>query len=212
MGKCQICGKGTKFNFPLCSDCNEKKEQGLIVQDENGKWKLKEETKTPVTEDKPLEITCLICGKPSNGKHFCLDCWKLYGNRSVDIRLKNLKYDCILDDYGNLKYKCEDGRYVRSLQEQSIANTLWNLEIQYIYEEEVYYYTEDEKAKTLHPDFFLPKYNVYIEHIGFTNKKHNEITEFKKKEYNKQGKKVLFTNPETLTDFKQFIKKELKLN
>ena len=60
-----------------------------------------------------------------------------------------MKFDTILDDYGNLKYKCEDGRSVRSLQEQSIANTLWSLDIKYVYEEKVYYYTEEEKEEAL---------------------------------------------------------------
>lgn len=157
------------------------------------------------------ELTCLICGEPSNGKHFCLECWKAYKNRSLDIRLKNLKFDSILDDYGNLKFKCDDGRSVRSLQEQSIANTLWKLEIQYVYEEEVSYVNEEDEYKTIKPDFYLPKYDLYIEHIGFNNKKHNEIIEYKRKIYEKQNKKVLFTTPENLTDFKQFIKKELKI-
>ena len=81
MGKCQICGKTTKFNFPLCKDCNDLKEQGEIVQCADcGKWNEKDvvcECKKVKEENKPEnELTCIICGEPSNGKHFCMNCWK----------------------------------------------------------------------------------------------------------------------------------------
>ena len=43
MARCQICGKTTKFNFPLCKDCNDLKEQGKIVQcTDCGKWNKKD--------------------------------------------------------------------------------------------------------------------------------------------------------------------------
>ena len=180
---------------------------GKILNSPSKNEKDKEETKKNTEE-----ITCLLCGENSNGKHFCISCYHEYKNRSVDIRLKNLKFETILDDYGNLKYKCEDGRYVRSLQEQSIANTLWGLDIKYVYEEKVYYYTDEERAKTISPDFYLPKYNLYIEHIGFSSKKHDSITQYKQKIYDEQEKKVIFTSPENLQDFKDFIKRTLKLN
>lgn len=223
--RCPICGeptnvyKGNARKDGLCRKHGMQANKGEIVQCADcGKWndkdvicdckKVKEESKE-VKQDN--ELTCIICGEPSNGKHFCIDCWHQYKDRSIDIRLKHLKFDSILDDYGNLKYKCEDGRHVRSIQEQTIANMLWSMEIQYVYEETVNYFTEEDKMKSIHPDFYLPKYKLYIEHIGFTNKKHDKITEYKRKIYEEQGKKVIFTTPENLTDFKQFIKKELNI-
>ena len=97
MGKCQICGKPTKFNFPLCKDCNELKEQGKITQCKDcGEWydpnqpcKCKKKNKEEIIKES--ELTCIICGKPSNGKHFCIDCWNQYKVRSIDIRLNHLK-------------------------------------------------------------------------------------------------------------------------
>ena len=212
---CPICGNPTYLvygKYPrkdgLCGPCSKKQMQ------KEKESELVEEPKERAAAEPAAasELTCIICGEPSNGKHFCLSCYHEYKNRSVDIRFKNLKFETILDDYGNLKYKCEDGRYVRSLQEQSIANSLWALDIKYVYEEKVYYYTEEESAKTIAPDFFLPKYNLYIEHIGFTSKKHDSITQYKQKIYDEQGKKVIFTSPENLQDFKDFIKRTLKLN
>lgn len=222
--KCPICGKPTNVYFGnarkdrLCLEHGKMANNGEIEQcPDCNKWHKTGEvceckSHNEKTKSNSEELTCIICGKPSNGKHFCIDCWQQYKDRSIDIRLKNLKFDSLLDDYGNLKYKCEDGRYVRSLQEQSIANTLWNLGIQYVYEEQVNYFTEDEQIKKLHPDFYLPKYNTYIEHIGFTSKKHDNITEYKKKIYEEQGKKVLFTNTKNLTDFKNFIKETFHIN
>ena len=219
--KCPICGEPTSIYMGkarkdgLCREHGKQAKNGEIEQcpdcsawkKTNQKCQCSKAKKNGVTE----EITCLICGETSNGKHFCLDCWNQYKDRSIDIRLKHLKFDSILDDYGNLKFKCEDGRHVRSIQEQSIANMLWSMEIQYVYEETVNYFTDDDKMKSIHPDFYLPKYKIYIEHIGFTNKKHDKITEYKRKIYEEQGKKVIFTTPENLTDFKQFIKKELNI-
>ena len=230
---CPICGEPTHVYFGnarkdrLCPKHGKMAKSGEIFLDPHGRWReaatknVLTQAPAPIEESKEeaavepaaaSDLTCIICGEPSNGKHFCLSCYHEYKNRSVDIRFKNLKFETILDDYGNLKYKCEDGRYVRSLQEQSIANSLWALDIKYVYEEKVYYYTEEESAKTIAPDFFLPKYNLYIEHIGFTSKKHDSITRYKQKIYDEQSKKVIFTSPENLQDFKDFIKRTLKLN
>ena len=226
---CPICGEATYtiYGNPrkdrLCRKHGMLANKGELVQCEKcGGWNGAEiscnckKTAKTVVKEMPREtasadLTCIICGEPSNGKHFCISCYHEYKNRSVDIRLKNLKFDTLLDDYGNLKYKCEDGRYVRSLQEQSIANTLWGLDVKYVYEEKVYYYSEED-TKTISPDFYLPKYNLYIEHIGFTSKKHDSITKYKQKIYDEQDKQVIFTSPENLQDFKDFIKRTLKIN
>ena len=129
MGKCQICGKSTKFNFPLCKDCNELKEQGKITQCKDcGEWydpnqpcKCKKKDKEEVKENKiDNELTCIICGEPSNGKHFCLKCWNKYKDKSIDVRITNCKEVEIIDAYGNLQYKCDDGRKVRSKSEKIV--------------------------------------------------------------------------------------------
>ena len=68
------------------------------------------------------ELMCIICGEPSNGKHFCLKCYHKYKDRSVDIRIVNCRDTEILDAYGNLQYKCDDGRKVRSKSEKIISD------------------------------------------------------------------------------------------
>ena len=146
---CPICGEPTNVYMGkarkdrLCKKHGKMRNDKLIDINEEGFFfeiatgallnppaKASKKVEEPKHEAKngADELTCIICGEPSNGKHFCVSCYHEYKNRSVDIRLKNLKFETILDDYGNLKYKCEDGRYVRSLQEQSIANTANNPE------------------------------------------------------------------------------------
>ena len=201
---CPICGEptyvymGNARKDGLCRKHGMQAKKGEIVQcPDCGTWNEKDATckcKKVKSENKSEnELTCIICGEPSNGKHFCIDCWHQYKDRSIDIRLKHLKFDSILDDYGNLKYKCEDGRHVRSIQEQTIANMLWSMEIQYVYEETVNYFTEEDKMKSIHPDFYLPNvgrvtgYNkgVYIEFLGMEDNEKYLANEKKKIGYYK---------------------------
>ena len=210
--RCPICSEPTaklfgKNNiYGLCKEHSKMQKNGELIQcSDCGTWHHIFE------KCECKKLTCLICGNDSKGKHFCLDCWKEYKNKSIDLRLKNLKFDKIIDKYGNLQYKCEDGRWVRSSQEQTIANTLWSMKIQFVYEEVVNYLSEEDKMKELHPDFYLPEYNVYIEHIGFSNKNRENVTKYKSKIYEEQGKKVIFTTPENLKDFKRFLKNKLNI-
>ena len=223
--ECLICGDEA-YGYLLCKDCYYayKNEKILIELTVTPEMETKLVNKLPT---KQANIDCLICGENSNGKHFCSTCYNKYKNKAIDIRIENCTDISIIDKYGNLKYKCKDGRYVRSLQEQTIANTLWDLDIKYVYEEQVSYYEEKtiEKfffepewmpdtetiTKTLHPDFYLPQFNIYIEHMGFKSKEHYNSLNYKKKIYEKQGLNVIITTHENLTDFKNFIKTTLKI-
>ncbi len=56
---------------------------------------------------------------------------------------------------------------VRSLEEVIIANFLYLNGIRYEYES-IYPYKIDKYRKAYRPDFYLPDYNIYIEHFGIT--------------------------------------------
>lgn len=211
MGKCQICGKSTKFNFPLCTDCNNKKEQGLICQDENGKWTVKEEPKKPATEDKSSELTCLICGKPSNGKHFCLDCWKEYKDKAIDIRIKNCQETEILDKYGNKTNKCLDGYFVRSRAEVMISDWLYNKGKRVSHEPEFYYKNEKGETKELHPDFYLPDYDIYIEYCELQTKPYLKKQDYVMKIYKENNKKVLIMTNKDIDNRDKFFFEKLDI-
>ena len=79
--KCPICGEPTYLVYgnprkdKLCKSCGLKANKGEIIQcPDCGKWNEKD----VVCECKNTNNrqTCIICGKPSNGKDFCSDCWK----------------------------------------------------------------------------------------------------------------------------------------
>lgn len=59
------------------------------------------------------------------------------------------------------------GEKVKSIEEVTIANYLFLHGIEYRYEE-LYPFTEDNYRKPYRPDFYLPEYNIYIEHFGIT--------------------------------------------
>ena len=93
--KCPICGEPTNVYMGnarkdhLCRKHAKELKDGLIEQCQDcGKWhKASEECECKKHNSEKL--TCLICGKPSNGKHFCLDCWKKYKDKSIDLRINN---------------------------------------------------------------------------------------------------------------------------
>jgi len=58
------------------------------------------------------------------------------------------------------------GDKVKSFEECEIANYLYFNGIIYDYEKDYQVKTADAKHRQYKPDFFLPKYNIYIEHFG----------------------------------------------
>lgn len=79
-----------------------------------------------------------------------------------------------LDDYymyvkteQNITLKKE---YVKSQQEVMIANFLYMNDVNYRYEDPYKHKTSDNKYRQYRPDFYLPDYDVYIEHFGVNRK------------------------------------------
>jgi len=60
------------------------------------------------------------------------------------------------------------GEIVKSLEELMIANFLFLNGVNYIYESVYPFRSEDKYRKQYRPDFYLPDYNIYIEHFGIT--------------------------------------------
>ncbi len=223
---CEICGNPSGM-YPLCPACFKLRDEGKIEKCSIcGKWhKIKEpcnckeqkneskkhETEKE-TETKQEEITCIICGQPSNNKHFCKSCYFKYKDRSVDIRITNCTKTEILDEYGNLTIRCDDGRKVRSKAEALIYNWLFKEKIRAIYEESVFYKDENGESKQLHPDFYLPDYNVYIEYNGLKNKPYLSRKEYAIKIYENLHKKVIIMTDSDINDISTCLKPQLNLN
>ncbi len=216
---CQICGKYSGY-LPLCKEHFKLRDEGKVAKCDNcGKWYLVEEgcknCETKNTENKENtntdELTCLTCGNPSNGKHFCAKCYHKYKDRAIDIRIKNCTDIEILDQYGNLTIKCDDGRKVRSRAEALISNWLYKEAVRSVYEKTIYY-TENGENKTLHPDFYLPDYELYIEYNEIAIKPYLKSKEYTKKIYESLGYKVLIMTDKELQDIEAYLKPALGLH
>lgn len=217
---CVICGRPSGM-YPLCREHLQMKNDGKVVKcEECGTWHLvdspcqckkSEVVEVVSTNNVGSELTCIICGEPSNGKHFCYKCYRKYKDRSVDIRITHCVETEILDEYGNLQYKCDDGRKVRSRAEAMISNFFFKERVRAVYEETIYY-QENGEQKTLHPDFFLPDYDLYIEYNELTNKPYLRQKEYAQKIYDKLNKRVLILDDSDLHDLAACLKPKLGLH
>lgn len=63
--------------------------------------------------------------------------------------------------------------YCKSLEEVKIANYLFLNGVNYKYEEPYQYKTSDNIYAQYKPDFYLPDYDIYIEHFGLIDKNNN---------------------------------------
>ena len=220
--KCPICGKQTRIYMGkarkdrLCAIHADMLKTNKIVQcPDCGKWNRTGEKcncHKPTTENNHEELTCIICGEPSNGKHFCYNCWKEYKDKSIDIRIKNCTEIEILDKYGNQQYTCEDGRKVRSKSEKIISDFLFKYGIRTVYEKAVYYYTSDGETIELHPDFYLPDKNIYIEHNGINTKSYKNNKTKTQRMYEELGYNVIITTEDDLFNIEAKLKPILKIN
>ena len=219
--KCPICGEPTNVYMGnarrdrLCRKHAKDLKDGLIEQCADcGKWKKVGETCACKKKSAPTseELSCILCGKPSRGKHFCYDCWKEYKDKSIDIRIKNCTEIEILDKYGNQQYKCEDGRKVRSKSEKIISDFLFKYGIRTIYEKTIYYYTQTGETIELHPDFFLVDKGIYIEHNGLNTKSYKANKAKTQIMYEELGCKVIITTEDDLSDIEAKLKPLLKIN
>ena len=230
---CPICGEPTRKymgNYRkdrLCGKHADELKAGLIMQcPDCEKWyeplygcdcRLEKESEIPLelkdkhNEASKTDLTCIICGNNSNNKHFCLECWNQYKDKSIDLRITNCKEVKILDKYGNLTIECDDGRKVRSRAEALISNFFYNNKIRSVYEKTVYY-EENGETKTLHPDFFLPDYNLYIEYNEIKKKGYLKNKEYTKKIYERLGFKVVIMDDQDLNSIAGFLKPLLKIN
>lgn len=190
-----LCFKHAKMansgNITQCPDCKK-----WINNDETCDCKKKKEN----NETKPSELTCIICGEPSNGKHFCFKCWSKYKDKSIDLRITHCNNTQILDEYGNKTKKTKDGRFVRSLSEKIILDYFFDNYIRVVYEKTIPYTNEKGEVKELHPDFYLNDYDLYLEFNGLTNKTYLKQKEYVNRIYKEKGLQVEILESKDIDD------------
>ena len=193
--KCPICGEPTYLHFGnprkdrLCRKHGAMEHKGEIAQcEECGKWNNAGETCTckslsnnKNTKETSSDLTCIICGEPSNGKHFCLNCYHEHKNKVVYIQVKNCKDFAKLESEYSSDLICDDGHMVKSPYEKIIDNWLYSEGIKHAYEAKL----DIDETHDITPDFFIPEYNgiknIYIEFWGYgdSNIKYQRIKEYK---------------------------------
>ena len=223
--KCPICGEPTNVYMGkarkdrLCKKHGKMKNDGLIDVNDDGLFfeiatgKILNPPKTtkkpePAKETKTGadELTCIICDEPSNGKHFCFDCYKKYKNKVVYLQVKNCKDFVKLEAEYESEFTCDDGHMVKSPYEKIIDNWLYQEGIQHAYEKKI----DISKDKDITPDFYIHELkdkegkvilkDIYIEFWGYdeTNVKYQKAKEYKMSLYpdlcKKEGITVIYLN------------------
>lgn len=213
---CVICGKPSGM-YPLCKEHLKMKNLGAVAKcDKCDNWYVVADgCKCSKRPNDTSTLTCIICGKNSNGKHFCLDCYNKYKDRTIDLKIKNCVEYKLLDPYGNKDTKTANGLYVRSLSEKIIYDEIFSRGIKCEYERTVSYKNEKGEIKELHPDFYLTDYKLYIEHWGMLetrNKQYIKEKEFKEKIYKAKGYKLAATVNSDIKDIQTAIDRILLEN
>lgn len=97
--------------------------------------------------------------------------------KSVDFETLRSKYDQAqwvnraTDDRKEQRRTLKDER-VKSLEEVSIANFLFLNGVNYEYERLYPFESDDSTRKAYRPDFYLPDYDLYLEHFGISKDGH----------------------------------------
>lgn len=186
MSKCEICGKETKKNYSFCNDCYNKLSTGELIQCENCNTFHNYDIPCPKCGTYSILPEngfnqCIICGERTKGHAFCKKCWKGKEDKELleilnkKILNKNKKQIIENDDLQGVseevadyrkKYpatiRCKDGHYVRSNNEKTIDDRLYEKRV--FHEYETRYKAKD--GQYYYPDFYLPDADVFIEYFG----------------------------------------------
>lgn len=239
---CAICGNDSS-QYLLCKDCYYKKRNSNILVAIGGcksvayirdlSKKEFEAIEEPDDYDEEndecedinydeedeegsiQENQCLICGEDCSTFHFCSSCYTKYlKSKETLIKIKNGTNVELLDSSYPTPYRCEDGHRVRSKSEREIDNYLFKNRITHVYEQPVF--LDDESEEPIHPDFYLPDMDVFIEHLGMDitdsrNQTYIDQWNYKRELYLSHRLTVICTHEITDTeDIETALKKKLR--
>lgn len=109
--------------------------------------------------------------------------------KSLDLTTLKCKYEIKkINKVEEKKLKLEKntirGEQVKSIEEVMIANYLYLNGVKYVYEYKYPYDLNDNYRKNYRPDFYLPDYDIYIEHFGISKDyKAPWLSELEEKKY-----------------------------
>lgn len=223
---CPICGQPTRVYMGkarkdlLCAKHADELKAGLIIVDEKGLFIDKKTNKVLNAnhhESKKEEhkaggvAKCIACGKETKpGFLFCGGCYKKYADKKLLVEITNCKDITILDDSYEGKFTCTDGHIVKSKSEMIIDNWLFEHGIPHAYEKKLP--IDADESHDLHPDFYLPGQDVYIEYWGYneSNIKYTESKNYKIKTYRKLKVTVICLEEKDIMDINASLSRKLK--
>lgn len=158
------------------------------------------------------QTTCLICGKPSYGYHFCKKHFSQFNNKIVFLKLNNLTQAEVIEAEYESDCVCSDGHLVKSRAEREIDDWFFDENIKHCYE---IAYDIDGKH-SFKPDWLLPKYvdgiDVYVEYFGIENSpRYESIKNYKLEKYKENHETVVIINGEAeLKDIRATLNRKIK--
>lgn len=191
---CQICGAPSGM-YPLCPKCFKLRDNGSVIQCEKCKrWHIVNnkcackpkgivDTLKNVFLNKPAPQAPPQFNKPTNTAN---------NKKPTPIQpgeyvYNNIKMFADEFDYMDYRkknpadYRCNNGLYVRSEGERTLANWLYDNKIQFEYERLLPF---AEPVKQYTADFYLPDYRLHIEYYEKNN--------FKGYDMRRQNKEILY--------------------
>lgn len=210
---CEICGKPSGM-YPLCLTHLKLKDEGKVVKCPNcGKWKLStEKCNCQKNNDDYIDKSkCIICNELTEDNYiFCKNCYYKYKNKTIMLKIKNCKEIILLDDSYEGVYVCDDGHIVKSEQERDIDNYFFKKGIAHAYEPS--YSIDNNPEHDIHPDFYLPQLDIYIEHWGYdeSNKKYNEQKNYKMQFYKRDKITLICTTIKDMKNVNASLDRKLK--
>lgn len=104
------------------------------------------------------------------------------------------------------EYRCDDGHYVRSKNEQLVDNWLYHHNICHAYERLV---LDNRNGKEYYADFYLPQYKLFVEVWGFDTPEYRQRSERKIEVYRANDLKLLQMTIEEIKILDDFLTKSL---
>lgn len=205
---CPICGEPTRIYMgnarkdKLCGKHADMLKAGEIDVDSSGTYidlrtkKILNKLESTKEEDSStnkntFDLSCIICGESSNGKHFCMSCYKRYRDKDILLKVHKCEFPIgePLDESYEGVFECLDGHIVKSISEQIIDDWLCEQGIFHAYEAPL----DIGEEKPIKPDFCLKNYlgkgkDVYIEYFGLKGQpKYDQQTTYKMQHYKRLG-------------------------
>ena len=205
----------TKSNRPLSKQVIEKREKSLSEYRETDEYinNLKKQQISLLTYYAQNKHPKGMLGK----HHYKETCEKLsvshielFSNMSKEEKhrramkaVKTKRENGVIGTTNNAYSRCKGGirqdlnQYFRSSWEANIARILNHLNIEWIYEYKRFNFSEEkEGVLSYQPDFYLPKYNKWIEVKGWMDEKSKLRLELFKKYYPTESLNLILVNEE----------------